>query len=546
MRAERKVDRPSMLAQMEKRSIPGPIEPGFRGQAYAVPAHAVAGEDQNAVPVTLQSEDGEVVGTDFVRAGQPRLVEALDGESDHLVAIPWAHGLMAFAERENFWAMPRFTGLKDMALRIDGETTALGDSGLVYHEWAVFTFDDRDTPAHDGIAPRSQQYLACEVDTWSIGQQIYAVDLIELGVHRRDRSLVDKGVIGVDWGVALPIDDAGVHHLHRECDGTTAPDYGGTHHTTQWLESLGRAVYLLAASEYAGDFRNKIDSYIDRIEVIAERLVRPDNWQKWVDAIKDENGHDFTHRTFMMAAALGLASTLTDRADTATKWASTAAMIAQRGIGNQDDDGVNPERGGYDVQYQMYGVRLAEAYHSTLGADSDVKPALEISIDRAIDWMIGRIDKLTGKVIIGDSTRICAETNWWSEKKAAALSTSETIRAFLLWGYARSDRDLVNYAILLDRGQKQFGNHCPADDTARSGSTSGGLPANTPGGDRSFETPIGKLSNRRVLAAAAVSFFCLLLFIRVPLAAGWSIPRLALRFGGPFLVFIAALLVLAG
>jgi hypothetical protein len=392
------------------------------------------------------------------------------------------------------------------------------------------------------------------LDSWSMGQQTLTVDLIELGLHRRDRALIDKGVIGVDWGVAVPINDAGIHELHRTCDGATVPDYGKTHHTTQWLESLSRAVYLLAASEYAGEFRSRIDSYIDRIEVIADRLTRTENWNEWVDNIKDENGHDFTHRTFMMAAALGLASTLTDDADDAAKWRDMAAKIARRGIDNQTDDGINPERGGYDVKYQMYGVWLAEVYYSTLGPNSKVKPELEASINRAVDWMTGRIDQHTGQIIIGNSTRICADKSWWTGKPAGAHDAGETIRAFLLWGHLQSDADLIDQAILLDRGQKQFGNACPADEAAPPASTAGGSGADASSGDsatsaphsdRSFETPVGRLSNRRVLAAVVAALISFVVLSRLPLARGSTTAKRTLRVGGSFVVFVAAVMVLA-
>jgi hypothetical protein len=489
------------------------------------------------VPVTLRNEDGQVVGTDVVRAGQPRKVEALDGPSEDLVAIPWSDGVTALAQRENFWAMPSFVELKDMTVTIDGRTSSLADSGLVYHRGSPAMFDDPQTLGHDGISPRSRQFLECTEDSWSIGQQTFTVDLIELGLHRRDRLLIGKGVIGVDWGVAVPVNDAGVHELRRTCDGTTAPDFGATHHTTQWLESMGRAVYLLAASEYAGEFRPKIDSYIDHIELIASRLVQPDNWQEWVGNIKDENGHDFTHRTFMMAAALGLASTLTDSTDDDAMWADTAATIAQRGIGNQEDNGVNPERGGYDVLYQMYGVWLAEIYHSTQGHNTSNGAELETSIDRAIDWATGRVDEQTGTIIIGDSTRICTETNWWSGTVAESHDAAETVRAFLLWAHEQSNTALVDQAVHLDRGQKQFGNECPVNEAAD--------PPNRVTGDRSFETPIGILSNRRVVASAMAGVVCFLVLSGLQLARRSRTPKLAVRVGCALVVFVAAVAALA-
>ena len=48
-----------------------------------------------------------------------------------------------------------------------------------------------------------------------------------------------------------------------------------------------------------------------------------------------------------------------------------AEQIARRGMEARRDDGVNPERGGYDVgSYQMYGTWLAQLYYATLTAGS--------------------------------------------------------------------------------------------------------------------------------------------------------------------------------
>jgi hypothetical protein len=87
--AEHQVDRTSVPGRVEQRPLPGPIEPGFRGRAYAVPAHPVVGTDRNAVPVTLRDENGADSGTAFVRAGRPLSVEAPAGRG----------GTARFAER---------------------------------------------------------------------------------------------------------------------------------------------------------------------------------------------------------------------------------------------------------------------------------------------------------------------------------------------------------------------------------------------------------------------------------------------------------------
>lgn len=443
------------------RGTPGPIDREFEGLAYPVPT----GKDPihpDAVPVTLEDSGGHIVGTDFAPAGTALRVRSVDGQPKR-VAMPWRPGVTAFGLRASFWSMPSFVQLKDMTVTINGVAVPLGESGLRYHRGSVATFRN-STGSFDALIASNRQFLACRVDTWGIGAQTFAVDLVEEGLHRHDRTTLDLGVQAIDWGVKVPINGQGIHELHRSCDGKTVADFGYTHHTTQWLEALGRTVYLLAASPWAGEYRAKIDAYRRRIDQIATILTRPAVKAYWVRHVKDAPfGNDFTHRTFMRAAGFGLASTLTDNPRDAARWAGDAREIAQRGIDDQLPSGVNPERGGFDVLYQMYGTWLAELYLSTLGPSSDIRRPMERTIERAVEWMTTRINRTTGQIKIQGTTRICVESLWTTGAPAPFVDPAETIRAFLLWGHLRSQPRLIDLAILVDAGQKQFGNRCPRD-----------------------------------------------------------------------------------
>ena len=108
----------------------------------------------------------------------------------------------------------------------------------------------------------------------------------------------------------------------------------------------------------------------------------------------------------MHAAAMGMASTLATKPSDAKRWAADAQVIAERGIRNQLPSGVNPERGGFDVLYQMYGTWLAELYDGTLATSNPMKPRIERTIEKAIDWMLTRIDPTTGAFRIRGTTRV--------------------------------------------------------------------------------------------------------------------------------------------
>jgi hypothetical protein len=527
-------------------TVPGPVDPGYAGPAYLVPAVPDAG-DPNAVVVPVVDATGEEVGTERLEAGEDYSVEVGTGPDGDVVSVDLDGGRTALGDRRDFWVMPPFVALKDLVVTVDGDEHRLGYSGVDYHRGRLSRFDDAETPEFEGIPDLAREALACEADDWSIGQATYTVDFIELGVHIDDRELIDKGIAGLRWGTSLPFDDEATHQLVRECDGgAPLPEHGATHHTTQWLESMSRAVYLMAASRYAGELHDVIEETLDRIDVVATGLTDQRNWSTWLRNL-DTEGHVWTHRTYMMAAALGLASTLTDDPVDAARWAQLAETIARLGIANQwgEDDpmvGVNPERGGYDLLYHMYGVWLAQLYLGTLGEQSQTREELLAAIRRAVQWELTRIDPETGRVDVSGSSRTCTETNW-ATGTAIGLDVGETIRGLLLWGQSQSDDEAVEAALRVHEFAVENGTDCA--DLANPEVPPSGLPATTDDDGRGFDTPIGALSVRRVLAAVAAGVLALVVLSRLRLAR-WSRPlRLAVRLGVPLAVVAAGLLALA-
>jgi hypothetical protein len=351
---------------------------------------------------------------------------------------------------------PAFAELGEVMVPTPKGMRPLGESSIRYLRREADDFDDPATPGFDAIPRQVRRFLACEIDQWSVGSETFAVDILMAGLHQGDEDLVDRGVKALDWGAAIDTNDDGVHTLTRDCDGKTVTDYGETHHTTQWLGSLGIAVHLLRASPHAEKYRANIERYIARIEELAQQLAEPrirDHWEtRWVF---DGDGNVFTHKMYMRAAALALSASLTDHAGDAARWATDASRIAERAMDQQRDDGVNPERGGYDVSYQMYGSWWAEIYAAILPEGSAERRALESKIDRALDWQAARVDPETGGVDIGESTRVC-NANDLSQK----YDPAETVRTFLLWGQMQQRQQLIDTAVLVDRGNK-LGDPCP-------------------------------------------------------------------------------------
>ena len=268
---------------------------------------------------------------------------------------------------------------------------------------------------------------------------------------------------GGERGIAQTLETDGVFSLYRACDGLTARDFSETHHSTQWFAGLGRGVFLLASSPQAGEYRAEIDAYIDHLETLATYLTTPPVRDHWIERwLYEPNGDVFTHKFYMRAAGLGLASALTDNPDDAARWSAEARVFAEQGMAQQWPEGVNPERGGPDVRYQMYGTWLGIVYRSTL-VDGEHRDALAATITRAIEWEDTRLGP-DGVVEIAGSTRSCTEKSNVNEYHPYHMLSS-----YLLWAHLEPGNDhLFDRAILADAGHRTGGNSCPEPDSTDS------------------------------------------------------------------------------
>lgn len=181
---------------------PGPVDTGFEGMAYPVPTGSVR-DHVNSVPVTVENSKGVVVGRDFLPAGRPVRIRAVRGHADQ-VAIPSSHGRTMIAPRSAFWSMPSFIELKNVKVTIDGADMYLPASGIRYHRGSVATFRRFWSTVTDGLIATNRDFLACRRDSWGMGGQTFAVDVVEDGVHLHDRSVLEIGLEAITGVYRFP------------------------------------------------------------------------------------------------------------------------------------------------------------------------------------------------------------------------------------------------------------------------------------------------------------------------------------------------------
>jgi hypothetical protein len=111
-----------------------------------------------------------------------------------------------------------------------------------------------------------------------------------------------------------------------------------------------RSALLLKQARLAA-YDAQVKEWTPKIRSAAHWMIKPEVATKG----REKNLDPYTHRFYLRAAALGLASAVTG--DTAL--AEAAAKYAREGLTKQQPDGTNPEKGGFDVSYQGVGDAFA-------------------------------------------------------------------------------------------------------------------------------------------------------------------------------------------
>lgn len=215
---------------------------------------------------------------------------------------------------------------------------------------------------------------------WFIEEQRAGADFVQRGTAVGNPDWVATGWRILDWGIARQSADGGF-------PGTGDP----FHSVSFFVEALARALLLDSAAATS--------ARVDALRRAADWLIRP-------DVVKRGEAHNrpYTHRRWILAAALGLTGHVTGE----KRFMAAARTYAADGLRLQTAEGVNPEKGGADVGYQMVGVVMAARYVAA-GPNSEMQRSVIAMVERAARWEAARIRE-DGTVATTGSTRILIET----------------------------------------------------------------------------------------------------------------------------------------
>ena len=264
-----------------------------------------------------------------------------------------------------------------------------------------------------------------------IEEQRYGGDLVQAGLAIGDDSLVKLGLKVIEWGFK-----------QQATDGSFPGTGDAFHSVSMFVEGAARA--FLSLREAGGS------QYTGITTRMMPRLLAAVRWLEQPDVENKGKAHDapYTHRRWLLAAALGQTAVLARDADMAIR----SRLYADDGLSLQLDNGVNPEKGGYDVSYQEVGVLFAERYFSVCPY-SGLRARIKEMIKYASDWELTRIND-DGEVSIEHSTRIEVEKS--RSGKVKHVNTKELLQALCYATTITGDKKYKDKAVLVAQAHSWY------------------------------------------------------------------------------------------
>ena len=270
--------------------------------------------------------------------------------------------------------------------------------------------------AANGANRVNQDYVNGISGTWYIEEQRFGADAIVSGLVHNDQKAINAGFQMFDWGFS-----------QQQDDGSFLPTNDPFHSTSMFLGAAAYSLLTLQESPSGGLYTDIIQSYLPKLYSAGHWLIREDIWSPGMN-----NNSAYTHRNYTVATALGLTGKLTG--DQALIDYANEAIT--QGLSQQWNDGVNPEKGGYDSSYQMTGALQAMRWLNHSSTNS-LATNVATMINNALIWEESRI-LLSGEVATHGNTRTNGtEVTRTGESKN--INQREIIHGFAYWSSVTGD-----------------------------------------------------------------------------------------------------------
>ncbi|MGK7878194.1 MAG: hypothetical protein AB4426_34280 [Xenococcaceae cyanobacterium] len=230
------------------------------------------------------------------------------------------------------------------------------------------------------------------------------------GLIKNDLAAIEAGFKMFDWGFA-----------RQAVDGSFQRTGDRFHSTSLFVQAVAHTLLVIQQSPQAKEYADKVAHYTPLVHRAARWMIQPEVWRRGI-----KHNQPFTHRRYLVAAALGLTGKLAgDR-----ELIDYARQSIEEGLSLQRPDGVNPERGGHDSSYQMAGVIYAARWVTYL-PDDPLTPRVIEMIEGALAWEESRILP-SGEISSQGNTRTGGQESV-RIGQVKKINQREVLRGFAYW-----------------------------------------------------------------------------------------------------------------
>jgi len=259
------------------------------------------------------------------------------------------------------------------------------------------------TAAADGAVSVNQQWEIGNSTAWFIEFQRFGCNDVTAAIYANRTGLLLNGENIFNWGFSKQTVNGGFNN----CSNCTPPRRGtgdGFHSTSMFVEAVARCLVLMRQSPNFDTYQLYFNQTVPKLIRAVSWLLKPSVLSKGIEGDKP-----YTHRRYILAAALAQTALLTENLSLQQQFYSQAAAFAQNGLARQDPSGFNPEKDGYDSSYNALGLFQACNY-LVVCPNSTLQQHVANMLSKSFTWQLTRMNSngsanLTGNTrVTGDNT----------------------------------------------------------------------------------------------------------------------------------------------
>jgi hypothetical protein len=283
------------------------------------------------------------------------------------------------------------------------------------------------------LSPVNIEWDKTHAGPWYVEEQRYGADAVCGGVADQNTATIDRGLKILHWGFE-----------QQQPDGSfNCPD--AFHSTSFFVEAAAHACLILNSSQYASQYSEEVNWLKPRIQKAANWMIEPA-----VEANGKKHNEPFTHRRYLVAAALGEAGVLCSDESLIAK----SQGYIREGISLQDPSGFNPEKGSFDVSYHAVGLFYAGRYYDAV-ASANIKSPLFNMLKKGYAWLRERI-RPDGTIDVTGSTRVGATQELSRNGVPKRVDYSVSYRGLYHWSLISQDPSYAELARKVFAGEKIY------------------------------------------------------------------------------------------